>query len=72
MMLTDVVMPGQSGPILAQRVLQIRPNIKVLYMSGYTGDKMAQYGSSDADVAFLPKPFNPQRLLQKVRAVLDS
>lgn len=72
MLLTDVVMPGLSGPEVAAALRQQRPALKVLYMSGYTNDSALRDRVSQAASAFLPKPFTPQELLSKVRAVLDE
>ena len=72
LMLTDVVMPGANGRELAQQVSTIQPDIKVLYMSGYTDDAIVQHGVLDADTPFLQKPFTPSGLAGKVREVLDQ
>ena len=72
MLLTDVVMPGLSGPEVAAALRRLRPGLKVLYMSGYTNDSALRDRVSQAASAFLPKPFTPQELLSKVRAVLDE
>ncbi|TMQ29598.1 MAG: response regulator [Planctomycetota bacterium] len=72
MLVTDVVMPGMSGPELVEQLGRLRPDIKALYMSGYTGDAVVRHGVLQADTAFLQKPFTPTALGQKVRTVLDT
>ncbi len=72
LMLTDVVMPGLDGRQLAMRLHPLQPRMKILYMSGYTGDALGQYGVLDSGLAFLPKPFQRLDLLRKVRNVLDA
>jgi two-component system cell cycle sensor histidine kinase/response regulator CckA len=71
LLLTDVVMPQMSGRELAERLKAARPDLKVLYMSGYTSDVIARHGLLDADTALLQKPFTLDGLGRKVRAVLD-
>jgi len=69
--LTDVVMPGMSGRELAKRLTARHSNLRVLYMSGYTSNVIAEDGTLEEGVAFLQKPFTPQVLAQKVRETLD-
>jgi two-component system cell cycle sensor histidine kinase/response regulator CckA len=64
------VMPQMSGRVLADRLSLLRPEMKVLFMSGYTEDEVVQRGVADLSVAFLQKPFKPIDLARQVRAVL--
>jgi two-component system, cell cycle sensor histidine kinase and response regulator CckA len=72
LVLTDVIMPGMPGPLLIQRLEAMRPGIRVLYMSGYTGDIMARHGVDEERVSFLPKPFSADQLARRTREILDT
>ncbi len=71
LLLADVVMPGQSGPELAEQLVAIRPELKVLFMSGYTEDRVLQAGVAAGEIQLLEKPFLPEELAARVRSVLD-
>ncbi len=71
LLLTDVVMPGQSGRELAEAVRTIRPDLPVLFMSGHTDDAVVQHGIRSSADAFIQKPFHPQSLGQKLRELLS-
>lgn len=72
LLLTDVVMPGMSGPKLAVWVMRRWPRVKVLYMSGYTDDMLDRHEVLAPGIAFLEKPFSPESLTRKVREVLRA
>jgi signal transduction histidine kinase len=72
LLLTDVVMPGLSGRQVADQLTAIRPGLRVLFMSGYTDNVIAQRGVLEAGTAFLSKPFTPDALAAKVREVIDA
>jgi PAS domain S-box-containing protein len=72
LMITDVVMPKVSGRDLADQLTKRRPDMKVLYMSGYTDNAVLNNGILAKEVAFLQKPFTPASLTEKVREVLES
>jgi two-component system cell cycle sensor histidine kinase/response regulator CckA len=71
LLLTDVVMPGTSGRELASRITPHRPDIRVLFMSGYTENVITRGGMLEKGLAFLQKPFTPAVLVEKVREVLN-
>jgi two-component system, cell cycle sensor histidine kinase and response regulator CckA len=70
LMVTDVVMPQMSGRELADRLAPLRPEMQIIYMSGYTEEALVQHDVADLSVAFLQKPFKPVELARRVRAVL--
>jgi CheY-like chemotaxis protein len=72
LLLTDVIMPRMSGRELADRMRSMQPGLKVLFLSGYTRDIIAQHGVLERGVAFLEKPVAPAALLRKVQAVLSQ
>lgn len=72
LLLTDVIMPGMSGRDLALRLLSARPDLKVIYTSGYPDDALGGHQILEPGVAFLEKPFTAEGLLSKVRSVLDD
>jgi len=72
LVLTDVVMPGMKGPELVERLANLRPGTKVLYMSAYTEDAVINFGMLGQGTAFIEKPFSPDDLASKVRKVLDA
>jgi CheY-like chemotaxis protein len=71
LVLTDVVMPGLGGREVARRVLELKPEARVLYVSGYAHDAIGKQGVHDAGIEFLPKPFTASSLLDRVRTLLD-
>ena len=71
LLITDVVMPGIDGPVLAQRIRQDCPNLKIIFISGYTEDKLKEY-TVDDNTYFLPKPFTLKVLAAKVKEVLEG
>ena len=72
LLLTDMVMPGMSGGELADKVLASKPDVKVIYMSGYADDMLLHAGALSPGAAFLRKPLRPDVLAGRVREVLDS
>src|SRR6185369_326314 len=72
LLLTDIVMPQVSGFELAKAVREVRPDLKVLYMSGYTDNQVSRSWTLDADTPFIQKPFTAAALTQKVREALLS
>jgi two-component system cell cycle sensor histidine kinase/response regulator CckA len=72
LLITDVVMPKLSGKELARSLTHVRPDLKVLYMSGYTDSAIVNSGILQKEVSFLQKPFTPAGLSSKVREVIDA
>ena len=70
LLLTDVVMPEMSGPELARHMTELRPEIKIIFTSGYTNDAIARQGVLDPAVAFIQKPYRPKALARKIQEVL--
>src|SRR5690606_23502863 len=72
LLVTDVIMPQMRGPQLAHRIRHERPELRVLFVSGYTKSAMTDRGLLDAETRVLHKPFAPADLLREVRLVLDA
>ena len=72
LLLTDVIMPGMSGKDMAKRVKSERPQIKVVYMSGYTNNTMSLHGVLDKGLEFIEKPFSLTQLARQIRRVLHK
>jgi two-component system cell cycle sensor histidine kinase/response regulator CckA len=72
LLLTDVVMPDLNGRTVAERLTTHRPDLRVLYMSGYTDDDVMRRGITAAQTPFMQKPFRPDELMSRVREALDA
>jgi two-component system cell cycle sensor histidine kinase/response regulator CckA len=72
LLITDVIMPGMSGKTLADMLLKTSPDMRVLYISGYTDDAIVRHGVIEKGISFLQKPFAPDELAWKVREILDK
>ena len=72
LMITDVVMPGKSGPELVRQISTLQPDMKILYVSGYTDEAIVHHGVLDENTPFLQKPFTPQKLALKVQELLHD
>jgi CheY-like chemotaxis protein len=71
LLLTDVVMPGMSGGMMAKEMRGIQPSLRVLFMSGYTNDVVVKQGVESSEVSFIQKPFAPNELLRQIKKILD-
>jgi two-component system cell cycle sensor histidine kinase/response regulator CckA len=72
LVLTDVVMPGMSGPMLVDHLLALSPSLRVLFMSGYDERQVVQKYVVEKGFSLIPKPFTPQRLANAVKAALTA
>src|SRR5205085_1959334 len=72
LLLTDIVMPEMSGQELAERLARLRPEMRLLFMSGYTSNAIIHQGTFAEGLHYIPKPFSPDALTRKVREVLDE
>ncbi len=72
LLVTDVILPEMNGPQVAEEIQKLHPELKVLYMSGYTQDVIGDHGILDPNINFLQKPFNLRALLTKIRGILDQ
>ena len=72
LLITDVIMPDMNGKELSSQILLMRPNIKIIYLSGYTANVIAHHGIIDEGINFLQKPFSRKELSHKIREVLDA
>ena len=71
MLVTDVIMPKMGGKELSEKLIEVYPKLKVLYISGYTDNGIARHGVLDEGVSLLQKPFSSHSLAEKIREVLD-
>jgi CheY-like chemotaxis protein len=72
LLLTDIIMPQMNGPEVAEALRREQPQVKVLYVSGYTDDVLNDHAAVTAELRFLEKPFTPESLCRKIREVLDE
>ncbi len=72
LLVTDVIMPHMNGPELAEKLTAVRPDIGVLYISGYSNNDISEHGVVDTQIELLQKPFTPQTLARRVREILET
>ncbi len=72
LLITDVVMPRMDGPTLVRQVREIHPEMKIIFISGYTEDSFRQRLDNDSEIHFLPKPFSLKQLAAKVKEVISG
>lgn len=72
LLLTDIMMPGMNGVEVAERIIELYPEIRVFYMSGYADNDLVRQGLLKPGARFLQKPFTPHELAERVRAILDG
>jgi FixJ family two-component response regulator len=72
LLITDVIMPGDSGPELAAELLKARPGLRVLYISGYTAGELVDHGLNQSGHLLLRKPFRSEQLGRRIREILKS
>ena len=72
LIVTDVVMPGMNGRVMVEQLIRRFPDVRILFMSGYTDDALAPLGVAAGDMVFLHKPFTPKQLAERAREVLDA
>ncbi len=72
LLVTDMIMPGINGRELAEVARKACPELRVIYMSGYTDDALSRYGLQGTSDQFIQKPFTPLGLVRKIRSILDS
>jgi len=72
LLVTDVIMQGMNGGVLAEKLTDLRPNLRVLFTSGYAEDLIARRGLPDQEINFIGKPYSPKELAKKIREILDA
>jgi CheY-like chemotaxis protein len=72
LLVTDLIMPGMNGKELAQRMMSMHRDLRVLYTSGYTADIIGTHGMLGSGIEFLPKPYLPSELARRIREILDA